>query len=211
MDLWNDMPDFLDTSTEMDDEGDSIESATNHRSSLTMTLQSPSSFTDNTNGSESMSTYQMPSPALTPCHSLCMQSLETAKPDGLSINPGLSIPDKTKSPDVSAGTPSQQQHIPCNPLNYACPFPMVGPMMPISPASFPGKALSPLLCRSLGHIAKRDFTALGNMEGQSIPNYFSQQQYVWIPVPVMSLPAMPINAQAKQGSQSVGDVTTRTL
>lgn len=43
------------------------------------------------------------------------------------------------------------------------------------------------------------------MEGQSIPNYFSQQQYVWVPVPVMSLPAVPITAKAQQGSQSVGD------
>ena len=144
-DLWRDMPDFRDTSTEMDDEGDFIEATTSHPSSLTnfpMDLRSPSSFTDNMNGSESMSTYQMPSPALTPNNSLCMQPLETAKPDGLSFRPGSSVSDKPKSQDVSAGTPSQQQPIPYNPFNYGYPFPMVGPMLPINPASFPGKALS---------------------------------------------------------------------
>ena len=138
-DLWREMPDFRDPSTEMDDEGDFIE---NHPSSFTNFPMTPSSFTDNMNGSECMSTYQMSSPALTSNHSLCMQPLETAKPDGLSMKPASRISDKTKSPDVSAGTPSQQQPSPCNPFNYAYPCPMVGPMMPINTASFPGKAFS---------------------------------------------------------------------
>ena len=144
-DLQRDMPDFLDNSPEMDDKWDFFEPTTNHPKSLTnfqMTPRSPSSFTDHMNGSESMSTYRMPSPAQTSNHSLCIQPLETAKPEDLSIKPGSSISEKAKSPDVSAGTPSQQQPVPYNPFNYAYPFPMGGPTMTTNPASFPGKTLS---------------------------------------------------------------------
>ncbi|KAL6720626.1 hypothetical protein ACLMJK_002551 [Lecanora helva] len=191
---WDDMNDIFDTSPPAFDTLGDYNDTNFHQESLsqyTFDKASPIPFT----GGPSI---DLPSPAMTsPRSNLFDKQLETIKPEQSILETATKLDrNGQKFPSQPNNSPSQPDP-PNSNIPYGYSFPFGAPYLPfngmaISNNNTNGHPLSqlPPVAQGYGH------------DTQSVPstNYFPSQQYVWVPVPVMTFPVPPPTQERDVGT-----------